>query len=131
MTEEERVIVSKRNRSNKAKGARWELMLRKGFREAKKFLAVEGLKRTGAKDEGDLYVLVGDTFVVIEAKDKGKFEPASFIAQAELEAKHFAENRGLPPERVMPIAIVKRRGCNWRKAYVLTTVEHYFGLEGR
>lgn len=122
--------TQKRNRANKRKGARWELDIRKGLRAAKKFISVEGLKRTGAKDEGDLYVLLDDNrFIVVEAKDKGRFEPGVYMAEAELEAKHFAENRGLDSKQVVPVAIVKRRNANWKKAYVLTTVEHYFGLD--
>ena len=123
--------ASARNKANRGKGKRWESELREGFRKECGF-DIEKLRDTGAKDEGDLVlrdIVDGETFfTVIEAKN-AKFEPGVFMAEAELEGKHFAEHRGLDADKVTPVAIVKRRGHGFRKAYVLTTVEHYFDLE--
>lgn len=88
----------------------------------------------GAQDEGDHLVrlypagLPARRFVVVEAK-AGALHPAEFVRQAAEEAGHFAFHRGLPLAEVTGVAVVKRRGANWRDAYVLTTVRDYFGLD--
>ncbi|USH44622.1 holliday junction resolvase [Streptomyces phage BroPlease] len=116
-----------RNRRNKRKGADWEADLRDGFREEQ--YDIERLHLNGVEDEGDLVIrLANGTFLVIEAKN-AKFEPSTFIKEMEAEVENFRKNRGLDPQAVEGIAIIKRRGHNWRRAYVLTTVERYFGLE--
>ena len=124
--------VSRRNARNRRAGARWQADLRDGLREAG--FDIERLALTGAEDEGDHVVRLRPAelpvrrFVVIEAK-AGALHPAEFVRQAELEAGHFAYHRGLALGEVSGIAVVKRRGANWRDAYVLTTVRDYFGLE--
>jgi hypothetical protein len=122
---------AKRNARNRRSGARWQSDLRDGLREAG--FDIERLALTGAEDEGDHVVRLNPTdlparrFVVIEAK-AGALHPAAFVRQAGLEAGHFAFHRGLSLAEVTGIAVVKRRGANWRDAYVLTTVRDYFGL---
>jgi hypothetical protein len=83
---------------------------------------------TGSEDEGDLVVRAGHEFVVLEAK-AGAMHPAEFVREAQIEAAHFAQHRGIDPSRVKGVAIVKARGKNWREGYVLTTVKDYFGLD--
>ncbi|MEU7148502.1 hypothetical protein AB0B15_10755 [Streptomyces sp. NPDC045456] len=91
---------------------------------------VERLRLTGKDDEGDLVIRLGDgRFLVVEAKN-ARFEPGTFIGEAEKERGNFARHRGLDPAAVDSVVIVRRRGASWRKAYVLTTVERYFGLVG-
>jgi hypothetical protein len=51
------------------------------------------------------------------------------LDEAERERLNFAKHRGIDPDRVESIVVVKRRGKGWRKAFVLTTVEAYFGLD--
>lgn len=120
--------VAKRNARNRRNGARWQSDLRNGLREAG--LDVERLVLTGKEDEGDLvvrdYAQTGE-FVVIEAKS-GTLRPSEFVEEATVEKGHFAKHRGIDPERVKGIAIVKRKGMNWKDAYVLTTVRDYFAL---
>ena len=116
-----------RNKRNKRKGADWEADLRDGFREEGR--DIERLHLNGSDDEGDLVIRTAiGNYLVIEAKN-AKFEPSTFIKEMEVEVENFRKNRGLDPERVEGVVIVKRRGHNWRRAYVLTTVERYFGLE--
>ena len=119
--------TQKRNRANRRRGKTWESEIRNGLRSAG--IDVETLRQTGTKDEGDLVVRRPDgKHVVVEAKNAA-FQPGTFIGEAEVEALHYAEHRPhLSPDDVTPIVIVKRRGANWKKAYVLTTVEHYFDL---
>jgi Holliday junction resolvase len=111
---------------NKRKGADWEITLRNEFRELG--FDIERLHLNGQDDEGDLVIRKLGRFIVIEAKN-AKLEPGPFIKQMEDESENFRRNRGLKPEDVEGVVIVKRRGLGWRKALVLTTVERYFGLE--
>lgn len=122
--------VGARNKRNRTAGARWQSDLRNGLREAG--LDVERLVLTGKEDEGDLvvrdYAHPGH-FVVLEAK-AGLLHPSQFVAEAIVEKAHFVKHRpALDGSRVKGIAVVKRKGLNWRQAYVLTTVEDYFGLD--
>lgn len=119
--------LSRRNKANKAKGARWQTELREGLRN--QGLDVERLVLTGKEDEGDLVVrLEGEERVVIEAKD-AVMDVATFVREAQVEANHYAEHRGIHRAEVKGVAVVKRRGKNWREAYVLTTLADYFGLD--
>jgi len=119
--------VAARNRRNKRKGAEWETELRDGLRGDG--FDIESLRLAGAEDEGDMVIREGKgTYLVIEAKN-AKFEPGVFLGEALSERENFAKHRGLDLEDVESIVVVKRRGKNWRQAFVLTTVEDYFGLD--
>jgi Holliday junction resolvase len=121
--------VAARNRRNKRKGAEWETELRDGLRGDG--FDIESLRLAGAEDEGDMVIREGSgTYLVIEAKN-AKFEPGVFLGEALVERENFAKHRGLDLEDVESIVVVKRRGKNWRQAFVLTTVEDYFDLEPR
>ncbi|MEU5403695.1 hypothetical protein ABZ348_30890 [Streptomyces sp. NPDC005963] len=118
--------IAARNRRNKRKGADWESDLRDGLRS--EGFDVESLRLAGKEDEGDLVIREDDgKYLVIEAKN-AKFEPGVFLGEAITERENFAKHRGLDMENVESIVIVKRRGKNWRHAFVLTTVEDYLGL---
>jgi Holliday junction resolvase len=119
--------ITERNRANKRKGAAWETELLAGLRSTGE--DTERLRLTGAEDEGDLVIREPDgAYLVIEAKN-AKFEPGPFLDEAERERLNFARHRDLDPFDVDSIVVVKRRGKGWRKAFVLTTVETYFGLD--
>lgn len=120
--------IAARNRRNKRKGADWEIALVEGLREAGK--DAERLRLNGVEDEGDIVIREdGGVFLVIEAKDNEAFKPGPFITEAEKEAANYAKHRGIDPDFVDRVVIVKRRSHSWRKAFVLTTVEDYFGLD--
>ena len=111
---------------NKRAGSAWETALLKGLRE--EGYEVERLRLTGRNDEGDLAIRHGeDDWTVIEAK-AGKFLPASFISQIEVEKVNFAKSRKLDDLDVDGIVVVKRRGEPWAKSYVLTTLGEYLGF---
>lgn len=112
---------------NKRKGADWEIDLLNGLREVGE--DTERLRLTGKDDEGDLVIREKDgSYLIIEAKN-AKFEPGVFVGEMETEVDNFRKHRNLAADDVDGIVIVKRRGKNWRKAFVLTTVERYFDLE--
>ncbi|KQX36966.1 hypothetical protein ASD97_10210 [Streptomyces sp. Root63] len=120
--------LSARNRRNKRKGSQWETDLREGLRGLG--FDVESLRLAGTEDEGDMVVRLNGGYLVIEAKN-AKFEPATFVREAKVERLNFAKHRGLDPELVTSLAVVKARGKNWRQAYVLTTLEDYLGLDAQ
>lgn len=112
---------------NKRRGAQWEIDLMNGLRE--EGFNAERLRLAGTEDEGDLVIREDDgKYLVIEAKN-AKLEPGVFLGEAQVEGENFAKHRGLDLDDVESIVIVKRRGKNWRKALVLTTVEAYLGLD--
>ncbi|MFG2209962.1 hypothetical protein [Streptomyces sp. NPDC048638] len=119
--------IAERNKANRRKGAAWETELLAGLRSVGE--DAERLRLTGAEDEGDLVIREdGGLFIVIETKN-ARFEPGPFLDEAERERLNFAKHRGISPDQVESIVIVKRRGKGWRKAFVLTTVEAYLGLD--
>jgi Holliday junction resolvase len=119
--------LSRRNKANKAKGARWQSELRNGLRN--QGFDVERLVLTGKEDEGDLVVrATGTERVVIEAKD-ATMDVGTFCREAMTEADNYAKHRDLDRTDVKGVAVVKRRGKNWREAYVITTLADYFGLD--
>lgn len=119
--------IATRNARNRRAGARWQSDLRDGLREAG--LDIERLALAGQQDEGDLVIRLSPTaYVVVEAK-AGTLHPAQFVREADVEAAHFAAHRGIDQAQVRGVAVVKRRGANWRDAYVLTSLRSYFGLD--
>lgn len=129
------IDLSKRNKANARKGKTWERELREGLREAG--FDVELPNRAGAnKDKGDLAVrllwgghLLPDwERVVIEQKNEARLNLSGNVREALKEASEYATANKLPRNEVLGIAVIKRRGENWRKAYVVTTVEEFFGL---
>ena len=113
---------------NRAAGKRWEYELRTGLRDAG--LDVEGLKLAGKNDEGDILVRFDNELVIIEAKNEARYDLARYVAEALAEADNFAAKRiHIPRSFVTGVAAIKRRGHNWKDAYILTTVREYFGLE--
>ncbi|MEV5136230.1 hypothetical protein AB0K71_15830 [Streptomyces syringium] len=121
--------VAARNRRNKRAGARWEAELRDKLRQAG--FDIERLRLTGVEDEGDHVIrrrpVRHRPFLITETKN-AKFEPGAFIKEALRERDNYAAHRGLDPREVDVAVIVRRRGANWRQAYVLTTVEEFFDL---
>ena len=112
---------------NKQAGAAWETMLLKGLRE--KGFEVERLRLAGRNDEGDLAIRHdAEDWTIIEAKS-GAMHAADFIRQIEVERANFAKSRNLTEEATEGIVVVKRRGEPWNKAYVLTTLDHYLGID--
>ena len=113
---------------NKRAGARWESQFRDEMR--RHGFKYEQLRLTGTNDEGDGYVTFDDDqggYALCELK-AGAMHPADFVGQAIKERNTFAERRGIHPDDVQALAIIKARGKPWHQAYVLTTVEDYFGI---
>lgn len=117
--------VAKRNARNRGAGKRWEAEIEKGGRELG--IDTDRTRDTGVKDQGDLVMRTGGSYLVIEAKN-AKLEPGPFVEEALVEAKHFAELRGLDAELVHPVVFVKRRGKNFLDSFALITIREYLRL---
>jgi len=117
-------------KSHKARGATFETDIREWFR-ANGYDA-ERLARTGAKDEGD--VVVRSDFLgsigVIECKAPGagnKVDLSGWSKEAQVEATHYAEARGLSRDEVTPALIIKARGKAIADAYLVFRLGDIFG----
>ena len=117
-------------KSHKQRGATFESELRNWFR-ANGYNA-ERLARTGARDEGD--IVISSDFLgsigVIEAKAPGasnRIDLSGWTKEAQLEAKHYAEARGLSSEQITPAVIIKARGKAIADAYLVFRLGDIFG----
>ena len=116
-------------KSHKARGATFETDLRNYFRRIG--LDSERLARTGARDEGD--VVVRENFIghigVIEAKapgQSGRIDLSGWTKEAQLEATHYAEARGIKREAVLPAVIIKARGKTIADSYLVLRLGDVF-----
>jgi len=117
-------------KSHKARGATFESDIRDWFR-ANGYDA-ERLARTGTRDEGD--VVVRKDFLgsigVIECKAPGagnKVDLSGWSKEAQLEAVHYAEARGLSKEEVVAALVIKARGKSIADAYLVLRLGDIFG----
>lgn len=118
--------IARQNRRNRGAGKAWERAIEVEGRQMG--FDVDRTRDTGTKDQGDLVIREGGQYVVVEAKNAA-LQPGPFVEEALLEAKHFAEFRGLPAERVHPVVFIKRRGVgSIGKAFALTTIDEYLRL---
>jgi hypothetical protein len=117
-------------KSHKARGATFETDIRDWFRI--RGYDAERLARTGAKDEGD--IAIRSDFLgyvgVIEAKapgQSGRIDLPGWTREAQLEATHYAEARGIKREAVMPAVVIKARGKGIDDAYLVLRLGDVFG----
>jgi hypothetical protein len=116
-------------KSHKARGATFETELRDYFRRIG--LDSERLARTGARDEGD--VVVRSDFLgfigVIEAKapgQSGRIDLSGWTKEAQVEATHYSEARGIKRTSVLPAVIIKARGKKIADAYLVLRLGDVF-----
>ena len=118
-------------KSHKARGASYETDTKDWFRGHG--YDAERLARTGAKDEGDVVVradFLGANIGVIECKAPGagnKIDLSGWTKEAQLEATHFAEARGLDRKAVMPAVLIKARGKSIADSYLVLRLGDVFG----
>ena len=117
-------------KSHKQRGATFESELRNWFR-ANGYNA-ERLARTGARDEGD--IVISSDFLgsigVIEAKAPGasnRIDLSGWTKEAQLEATHYAEARGLQRSEITSAVIIKARGKSISDAYLVFRLGDIFG----
>src|SRR5659263_256491 len=92
-------------------------------------LRAERLRQAGKNDQGDISVDDVGLVYLIEAKAEKAINLSGYIAEAEVERKNYCRARGIPESGVMPLAVVKRRGKGIGDAYVVTTLDQFFGRD--
>ena len=117
-------------KSHKARGATFETDIRDWFR-ANGYDA-ERLARTGAKDEGDVAVRADflGSIGVIECKAPGAGNAISLSAwskEAQTEAGHYSEARGLDRNAVLAAVLIKARGRSIEDSYLVLRLGDVFG----
>lgn len=116
-------------KSHKARGASYETDIRDWFR-ANGFDA-ERLARAGAKDEGDVVVKADflGSIGIIECKApgaSGKITLPGWTAEAQVEADHYAEARGIDRSTVLPAILIKARGKSIADSYLVMRLGDVF-----
>ena len=107
---------------NGRKGSLFETAVMKWFRD--KGHIAERLTKSGAKDEGDLYVIVAGQTYILELKNRKKIDLPAFWDEVMIEAQNYAKARGL--ENTPPgFVVVKRRNHGIEKSWVVQDLEHW------
>jgi Holliday junction resolvase len=101
---------------NGRKGSQFETDVMKWLR--KMGVMAERLTKAGAKDEGDMVVIIsGETFI-LELKNRATLSLPEFWREAEVEALNYAKARGIG-EVPLHYVIVKRRNASIDQAWVI------------
>ena len=108
--------------ANKRKGAQFETDIMKWFR--KMGVLAERLTKAGAKDEGDLVVVVAGKTYIMELKNRKKLDLPAFWSEAQVESENYAKARGIE-HRPPAFVIVKRRQYGVEKAWVIQDLEQW------
>ena len=114
-------LTSSQSRANKRKGADFETGL-VGFLRGLGY-EVARLARRGSKDEGDVAVDLGDYVILIEAKNVKTMALSEWIQESQVEARNYAEARGMDESRVIPLVVVKRRMKGVDKSYAVAELD--------
>ena len=115
-------------RSHRRRGASFETDVTEYLRDLG--LTAERLHLAGRLDEGDVSVASKYGFEVLECKAPGvdgKINLTGWVREAHLEAGHYAAARRLDPLTVNGLVVIKARSKPIREAFVVTTLESYFG----
>ena len=107
---------------NGRKGSLFETTVLKWLRS--KSVVAERLTKAGAKDEGDIVVMVNGKTYILELKATKALKLPEFWNEAVVEAKHYAEARSIsevPPSYV----IIKRRMAGINQAWVVEDFDQW------
>ena len=107
---------------NGRKGSQFETDVMKWLR--KMGVMAERLTKAGAKDEGDMVVIIsGETFI-LELKNRATLSLPEFWREAEVEALNYAKARGIG-EVPLHYVVVKRRNAGIEKSWVVQDLEQW------
>ena len=117
-------------KSHKARGATFETDIRDWFRNHG--FDAERLARAGARDEGDVVVKTDflGSIGILECKAPGAGNAISLSGwsqEAQVEATHYAEARGIDRQAVLPAVVIKARGKSIDDAYLVFRLGDVFG----
>ena len=120
-------------KSHKARGATFETDTKDFFRGLG--YDAERLARTGAKDEGDVVVrakFLGADIGIIECKAPGAgnaINLSGWSKEAQVEATHYSEARGLDRESILAAVLIKARGRSIADSYLVFRLGDIFKEE--
>jgi Holliday junction resolvase len=101
---------------NGRKGSQFETDVMKWLRGAG--VMAERLTKAGAKDEGDMVVIISGETYILELKNRQTLSLPEFWKEAQVEALNYAKARGLG-EVPFSYVVVKRRNASIDQAWVI------------
>jgi Holliday junction resolvase len=101
---------------NGRKGSQFETDVMKWLRNAG--VIAERLTKAGAKDEGDMVVIISGETYILELKNRQTLSLPEFWREAQVEALNYAKARGIG-EVPMSYVVVKRRNASIDQAWVI------------
>jgi Holliday junction resolvase len=101
---------------NGRKGSQFETDVMKWLRGAG--VIAERLTKAGAKDEGDMVVIISGETYILELKNRQTLSLPEFWREAQVEALNYAKARGLG-EVPLSYVVVKRRNASIDQAWVI------------
>ena len=107
--------VSMANKNGR-KGSQFETDVMKWLRSAG--VMAERLTKAGAKDEGDMVVIISGETYILELKNRQTLSLPEFWREAQVEALNYAKARGLG-EVPLSYVVVKRRNASIDQAWVI------------
>ena len=107
--------VSMANKNGR-KGSQFETDVMKWLRGAG--VIAERLTKAGAKDEGDMVVIISGETYILELKNRQTLSLPEFWREAQVEALNYAKARGLG-EVPLSYVVVKRRNASIDQAWVI------------
>ena len=110
-----RKVVSMANKNGR-KGSVFETDVMKWLRGAG--VTAERLTKAGAKDEGDMVVIISGETYILELKNRQTLSLPEFWREAQVEALNYAKARGLG-EAPLSYVVVKRRNASIDQAWVI------------
>jgi Holliday junction resolvase len=107
---------------NGRKGAQFETDVMKWLR--KMGAMAERLTKAGAKDEGDMVVMIAGQSYIFELKNRATLSLPEFWREAEVEAVNYANARGIE-DVPLHYVIVKRRNSGIENAWVIQDLNQW------
>ncbi len=107
---------------NGRKGSQFETDVMKWLRKCG--VIAERLTKAGAKDEGDMVVIISGETYILELKNRQTLSLPEFWREAQVEALNYAKARGLG-EVPMSYVVVKRRNASIDQAWVIQDLNQW------
>ena len=107
---------------NGRKGSQFETDVMKWLR--KMGAMAERLTKAGAKDEGDMVVIISGETYILELKNRATLSLPEFWREAEVEALNYAKARDIG-EVPLHYVIVKRRNSSIENAWVIQDLQQW------
>ena len=107
---------------NGRKGSVFETDVMKWLR--KSGVIAERLTKAGAKDEGDMVVIISGETYILELKNRQTLSLPEFWREAQVEALNYAKARGLG-EVPLSYVVVKRRNAGIEDAWVIQNLNQW------